>query len=66
VEIRTGQASVESTNLPEAPMHTQKRAEALADRLEDVFRRLAYGNHALPGSCCACLQDMETRGLHRW
>ena len=43
-------------------MPTQERTEALMDRLEDVLRDLAYGNHALPGSCCACLQHMETRG----
>jgi hypothetical protein len=43
-------------------MPTLEETEALVDRLEDVLRRLAYGNHALPGSCCACLQDMETRG----
>jgi hypothetical protein len=43
-------------------MPTQKATEALVDRLEDVLRGLAYGNHTLPGSCCACLQRMETHG----
>ena len=60
--VRAELAGAESTHPPEAPMHTQEQAEALVDRLEDVIRGLSYGNHALPGSCCACLQDMETRG----
>jgi tRNA C32,U32 (ribose-2'-O)-methylase TrmJ len=43
-------------------MHTQEQTEVLVDRLEDVLRALAYGNRALPGACCACLQDVDTRG----
>jgi hypothetical protein len=43
-------------------MPTLQQTEKLVDRLEDVLRRLAYENHEPPGSCCACLQDADTRG----
>ncbi len=43
-------------------MPTQEQTERLMDRLEDVLRRLAYENHEPPGSCCACLQDVDVRG----
>jgi|GEM_PF-4532170 hypothetical protein len=29
--------------------------------LEDVLRHLASGNQVPPGSCCACLQYVDTR-----
>lgn len=43
-------------------MPTQEETEALVKYLEDVLRGLAHGNHEPPGSCCACLQGVETRG----
>lgn len=43
-------------------MKTQEETVALVDRLEDVLQHLAYENHVPPGSCCACLQDVDTRG----
>ena len=53
---RTGIASVESIHPPEVFMPTQEETEALVERLEDVLRRLAYGNYDPSGSCCSCLQ----------
>ncbi len=44
------------------PMRTQKETETLVEHIEDVLRRLACGNNEPPGSCCACLQDVDTRG----
>ena len=43
-------------------MPTQEETEALVDRLEDILQHLAYENHVPQGSCCACLQDVDTRG----
>lgn len=43
-------------------MPTQEETEALVERLEDVLRHLAYENNEPPGSCCACLQDVDKRG----
>jgi tRNA C32,U32 (ribose-2'-O)-methylase TrmJ len=43
-------------------MTTQEATEALVEHLEDVLRHLAYENPVPPGSCCACLQDVDTRG----
>lgn len=43
-------------------MPTQEETEALVDHLQDVLKRLTYTNHEPPGSCCACLQDVDTRG----
>jgi hypothetical protein len=62
MEIRTEMVGVESLHRPEAPMPTQEQTEALVERLEIVLRRLAYGNFDPPGSCCACLQDVDTHG----
>jgi hypothetical protein len=45
---------------------TQEKAEGLVEHLEEhlegVLRHLAYENNEPPGSCCACLQDVDTRG----
>ncbi len=46
----------------EATMATQEETEALVKYLDDVLRGLAHGSHEPPGSCCACLQDVEARG----
>jgi hypothetical protein len=35
---------------------------ALVGDLEDVLRHLAYENFEPLGSCCACLQDVDTQG----
>jgi hypothetical protein len=43
-------------------MPTQGETEALVKNLEDVLRGLTHGNHEQPGLCCACLQDVDTRG----
>ena len=43
-------------------MRTQEETEELVEQLEVVLRRLAYGNIEPPGSCCACLQDVEAQG----
>jgi tRNA C32,U32 (ribose-2'-O)-methylase TrmJ len=43
-------------------MSTQKQTILLVEHLEKVLQRLAYENHQPHGSCCACLQDVETRG----
>jgi len=43
-------------------MSTQEATEALVGHLEDVLRHLAYENNEPPGPCCACLQDVDTRG----
>ncbi len=32
------------------------------EHLEDVLQHLAYENNVQPGSCCACLQDVDTQG----
>jgi hypothetical protein len=43
-------------------MRTQEETEELVEHLEVVLRRLACGNFDPPGSCCACLQGVDTRG----
>jgi tRNA C32,U32 (ribose-2'-O)-methylase TrmJ len=43
-------------------MPTREQTELLVEHLEDVLRRLTYENYHPPGSCCACLQDVDTRG----
>jgi hypothetical protein len=43
-------------------MRTQEQTELLVEHLEDVLRRLTYENHEPPGSCCACLQVVDTWG----
>lgn len=43
-------------------MPTPQETEALVERLEEVLQHLAYRNYEPPGSCCACLQDVEIRG----
>ena len=43
-------------------MPTLEQTEALVERLEDVLRHLAYANYEPPGSCCECLQDVDTKG----
>lgn len=60
--IRTEMAGVESIHPLEPAMRTQEETEALVEHLEIVLRRLACGNLEPPGSCCACLQDVDTRG----
>ena len=45
-----------------APAAPRRWVVGLCGVVVAVLRRLAYANHALPGSCCACLQNMETRG----
>jgi hypothetical protein len=34
----------------------------LVARSKDVLQQLAYENHVPPGSCCACLKDVDNRG----
>jgi hypothetical protein len=53
---------VESIHRLEAPKPTQVQTELLVERLEDVLTHLSYENYEPPGSCCACLQDMEIQG----
>ena len=60
--ISTELAGVESIHRPEVTMPPQEQTELLVERLEDVLTHLSYENHDPPGSCCACLQDVDTRG----
>jgi hypothetical protein len=60
--IRSEMAGVELSHPIEAAMRTQEETEALVEHLEIVLRRLACGNYDPPGSCCACLQDVDPRG----
>ena len=62
VAIRSEMAGVESFHPLEVAMPTQEETEDLVEHLEVVLRRLACGNYDPPGSCCACLQDVDTRG----
>jgi tRNA C32,U32 (ribose-2'-O)-methylase TrmJ len=43
-------------------MPTQEQAQLLVEHLESVLKHLAYENYKPSGSCCACLQDVDTYG----
>jgi len=43
-------------------MHSWNETAALLIQLESALRRLEKQNYNPPGSCCACLQDVEGAG----
>jgi hypothetical protein len=48
--------------MEEEDMHSWNETAALLIQLESALNRLEKQNYNPPGSCCACLQDVDAEG----